>query len=554
VLKPRDLLTYGKYEELWQLCAGFIDLDIEQFMNIQKRLLLEQINLLNNSALGKRITRGIVLDSVEEFRKKVPLTTYADYCPDLLDRNESVLPVKPLQWIQTSGRSGEYPCKWVPVTEQFWNEAGKNFCAIAMFGTCKKRGQIVFKNGFKILHAIAQTPCLTGAVAYKLQDDALFSYLPTLEESENISFEDRISKGFGLALSKGIEGFFGLSGILVAIGEKFKQGSGGSKLSKMLADPPMALRLIKGKVKSKIARRPMLPKDVWSLKMIVAMGADCAVYKNKIEELWGRKPLEVYGNTETTVTATQTWDYQDMIFFPNLNFLEFIPENEHVKGQLDKSYQPKTKLLNEIQAGESYELVITNFHGGALVRYRTGDMVRITSLKNDKLKINLPQITFDRRVDDLIDLGFIRLTERIIWQAVENTNIPYKDWVAHKEIGETPRLHLYVELKDNHKASEEEIAAAVYEQIQKNGNGLFVYRELASLESLINYKPIRVTLLPQGAFSYYKEQKLAEGAELSQLKPRHINPSDKALSLLLSKEKRKPDTTVIPRTEYIIDR
>ena len=135
MLKPRDLLTQGKYEELWQLCAGFIDLDVEQFMNIQKRLLLEQINLLNNSVLGKRITRGAVLDSVEEFRKKVPLTTYADYCPELLERNESALPVKPLQWIQTSGRSGEYPCKWVPVTEQFWNEAGKNFCAIAMFRT-----------------------------------------------------------------------------------------------------------------------------------------------------------------------------------------------------------------------------------------------------------------------------------------------------------------------------------------------------------------------------------------------------------------------------------
>jgi hypothetical protein len=224
-----------------------------------------------------------------------------------------------------------------------------------------------------------------------------------------------------------------------------------------------------------------------------------------------------------------------------------------VKGQLDKSYQPKTILLDEVKAGESYELVITNFHGGALVRYRTGDMVRITSLRNDTLKINLPQIMFDRRSDDLIDLGFIRLTERIIWQAIEDTKIPYKDWVAHKEIGETPRLHLYIELKDSHVASEEDIAKAVYEQIQNNSNGLFVYRDLVSLEPLINFKPIRVTLLPQGAFSYFKRIKQAEGAELSQLKPRHINPSDKALSLLLFRDQRRPDTSTVPNTGYIID-
>jgi hypothetical protein len=539
VLKTRDLLIQGKYEDLWQVCCGFVDLSIEQVMNIQKRLLQEQIVLLNNSKLGKKIMHGVIPDTVEEFRAKVPLTTYADYCPELLEQDESILPRKPLQWVQTSGRSGEYPYKWVPITSEFWHEAGKNFCAIAMFGSCKKKGDVEFKKGFKILHAIAQTPFLTGAVAYKLQEDACFSYLPSLEESENIAFDERIEKGFKLALTSGMEGFFGLAGILVAIGEKFKQGSGNRKLSKILADPKMAARLIKGKVKSKIARRPMLPRDVWSLKMIVAMGADCAIYKDKIKELWGRQPLEVYGNSETAVIATQTWDYKDMVFFPNLNFLEFIPEREHVKNQLDQTYQPKTVLLDEVKAGESYELVITNFHGGAMVRYRTGDMVRITALKNEKLGINLPQLTFDRRADDLINLEFIRLTERVIWQSIENTGIPYKDWVAHKELEETPRLHLYIELKDGYITDEEEIARAVYKQIKENSNGLFVYRDLASLESLINFKPIKVTLLTQGAFSYYKEQKIAEGAELSQLKPRHINPSEKALSLLLAKNKEE---------------
>ena len=117
--------------------------------------------------------------------------------------------------------------------------------------------------------------------------------------------------------------------------------------------------------------------------------------------------------------------------------MEFIPEKEHFKWQLDHKYQPKTVLLDEVKAGECYEIVITNFHGGALVRYRVGDMIRITSLKNEKLGINIPQMEFERRADDLLDFVVFRLTEKTIWKAIENSGIPYADWVAFKKPGET---------------------------------------------------------------------------------------------------------------------
>ena len=74
----------------------------------------------------------------------------------------------------------------------------------------------------------------------------------------------------------------------------------------------------------------------------------------------------------------QTWDYEGMTFVPNLCFLEFIPEREWFKWQLDHSYEPKTILLDEVKAGENYEIVITNLHGGITTRYRIGDMIRIT--------------------------------------------------------------------------------------------------------------------------------------------------------------------------------
>jgi len=552
--KATELLRKGRTEELWQKCCGFIDLSLDEFMAIQKRLLLEQIELLKRCELGRYFLNGANPYTVEEFREQVPMTTYADYCPGLLEQREDILPAKSILWVQTSGRSGEYPHKWVPISSRFWEEAGKNFSAIAFFAGCKKRGDIPFKNGVKLLHAMAQTPYLTGTIAYKLEEELGFEFLPPLRQSEEMPFEERVEKGFKLALSEGMAGFYGLAGVLVAIGEKFRQGSGNTEFSKLLSQPKVLSRLAKGLIKSKLARRPMLPKDLWSLKVIASMGADSTIYKERIKDLWGRIPLEVYGNSETTVVATQTWDYDGMVFFPNLNFLEFIPEREHFKWQINHSYQPKTVLLDEVKAGENYELVITNFHGGALARYRLGDMIRITALRNEKLNIDIPQMVFERRADDLIDLGFMRLTERVIWQAIENTKIPYRDWTARKELGKAATLHLYLELDNGYTAREEDVAAAVYEQIKRIDDGLYVYKDLSNLERLIGFKPIEVTLLPAGVFNNYKKQRQAEGAELVHLKPPHINPSDKVLSLLGAKAGAVPDVEVAVRDKATVVR
>ena len=535
-----ELLSQGRKEELWQMCCGFLDLSLDQFMAIQKQLLLEQIEVLKRCKLGKKIMGGVKPQTVEEFRRQVPLTTYADYCPELLERREDGLPAKPLLWVQTSGRSGEYPYKWVPMSNRFWQEAGLDFSAVAILSSCKEKGDITFGKNFKMLHAATPTPYLTGNVAHKLAEDLGFNFLPTLEESDEMSFDEKMEKGFKLSLFEGMDGFFGLSGVLVAVSEKFRRGSGSMKYSQLLSKPGVLFRLLRALIKSKLARRYILPKDLWSLKIIVSIGTDSTIYKEKIKEMWGRPPLDVYGNSETGVIAVQTWDYDRMVFFPNLNFLEFIPEDEHFKWQLDHTYQPKTVLLNEVQAGKNYELVITNFHGGAMIRYRIGDMIKITSLRNEKLGIDIPQMAFERRADDLIDLGFMRLTERVIWQALENTGIPYRDWTAHKEVGTSPKLRLYVEIADSSIISEEYIATAVYEQMKRIDDGVYVYKDLGSLEKLIDFKPIEVTLLPAGAFANYKRRRQDEGIDMFHLKPPHVNPSEEALSLLGAKAEAVP--------------
>src|SRR4030042_1892499 len=108
MLKAIDLMRQGRNEELWKLCCGFLSLNLDEFMEIQKNLLLHQLELLNDSPLGKKIMRGARPKTVEEFRHLVPLTTYENYCPELLEKKEDILPARPEMWAHSSGRSGDY--------------------------------------------------------------------------------------------------------------------------------------------------------------------------------------------------------------------------------------------------------------------------------------------------------------------------------------------------------------------------------------------------------------------------------------------------------------
>jgi hypothetical protein len=173
-----ELYRQGNLEEAWRKYCGFIDLTIDEFMEMQRHLLLEQLELLNNCELGRKVMGGATLTTVEEFRIKAPLTTYEDYSPYLPERIEDVLPEKPLFWQRTSGRSGEYRFKWVPVTERLFHEIGIYGIAFSIFSCCKKRGDIPYSGHEKLLYGMAPPPYPTGALARALHREVVLDVFP----------------------------------------------------------------------------------------------------------------------------------------------------------------------------------------------------------------------------------------------------------------------------------------------------------------------------------------------------------------------------------------
>ncbi|HEY59586.1 MAG TPA: GH3 auxin-responsive promoter family protein [Anaerolineae bacterium] len=85
-----DLLKQGRKDLIWEKYCGYLDLNIEEFMQIQRSLLMEQINLFKDCKLGKKFMGKRTPRSVEDFRRKVPLTTYEDYLPYIKDKREDV--------------------------------------------------------------------------------------------------------------------------------------------------------------------------------------------------------------------------------------------------------------------------------------------------------------------------------------------------------------------------------------------------------------------------------------------------------------------------------
>ena len=136
-----------------------------------------------------------------------------------------------------------------------------------------------------------------------------------------------------------------------------------------------------------------------------------------------------------------------------------------------------------------------------------------------------------------IDIGTIfRFTETVVWKALENSGVNYVDWTARREIHKgSPVLKVYLEPKGEDTPTEIYIEETLYEHVKKIDDGFIRDKEnLDSIEQLMGTLPIKVQLLAKGTFSHYAKIKEEQGADLAQLKPPHINPSEDVLSLLLT--------------------
>ena len=252
----KEKLQKEKYREIWSEYCGFLDLDLEHYMQIQRRLMEEQIQLWSNSPLGQSILKGKHPKTIEEFRKAVPLTTYDDYADILLQKRADMLPGNPIIWIQTTWEGGKHPIKLAPYTRGMLDTYRTNVCACLILSSSTEKGEVTVKNTDKILYALAPLPFATGLFPLALNEEVDIRFLPDVEKAQDMTFSGRNKLGFKLALKQDVEYFFGLGSVAYAVSQSFSgSSSGGSIKSLLKCHPKMILRMLKAKIKCEKERR-----------------------------------------------------------------------------------------------------------------------------------------------------------------------------------------------------------------------------------------------------------------------------------------------------------
>lgn len=494
--------------EIWQEYCGFLDLSIEGYMKIQRRLLGEQLIKLDGCALGRRLFGDAHPRTVEEFRAAVPLTTFEDYADLLLAHRADVLPEPPAVWLKTTWEGGTSPAKTAPYSEGMLETYTSNILAAMLLSTSTERGRFNVKRRERVLYALAPLPYATGLFPMLIDKEISLRFMPPVKEAQKMAFTEQSRVGFKQALSHGIDLFFGMSSIIYGVSRNLSElgsaNAAGGLRAAMQMSPRMLVRYLSARYRCKRDNRPMLPRDLFDLKGFVCVGTDSVLYKDELEQFWGIRPLEIAGGTEPSCLGTETWSRDGLVFFPDNCFYEFIPEDEMQRNLANPSYTPQTCLMDDLIAGECYELVITVLKGGAFARYRVGDVYRCLRLRNPIDKLELPQFEYVDRVPTVIDiLGFTRITERELTRVIELSHLRIGDWFAVKEYDEQNRsfLHLYVELAPGVMESE-----AVGKQIiREHLSTYFKYYDgdYKDLKKILGLDPLRVTMLKTGTIADY---------------------------------------------------
>ncbi len=498
------LLNAKRKDEIWQKYCGFLDLSVSEFMDIQNSLLLEQLQLFENSELGRSIFKNKHPKTVAEFRKMIPLTEYDDYADILLSKEVSKLPAKPVVWIETTWEGGRAPVKVAPYTAAMVENYKEACLACIILASSKAKGEFDLKVGMNFLNGMAPLPYLTGLLPDVLEGEYTVNYFPPIKEGLAMSFGQRNKEGFKMGLKQGLDLFYGLSSVIVRMSEQFVEGSGSTKTSLSGFKVSQLAKYAVAKIRSKIDGRPVYPKDVFNLKGFVCIGTDTLHFKQKIEDYWGIRPLEVFGGTEVTCIAIESWIKDGLVLLPNMCFYEFMPMSEFYKNLENPSYVPKTYTLDEIKEDEYYELVVTNFKGGAFVRYRVGDIFKCEPNTKKTDGVKLPHFRYIDRIDPVIDLaGFTRITEATIAQAITMSHLHITSWFALKRYDSQHRPYINLTIELNHPQNDPGFDDAVLIKEQLEIYFKYIDGDYANLHKMLGIEPLQVTIIPYGTIDRY---------------------------------------------------
>ena len=520
-------------------------------MELQEQFLMQLIRDNENTEFGKKYDFAGI-HSIEEYREHVPVLIYdelAPYVERMKDGEKNVLTAYPFDHLNTTSGTVGNP-KYVPLTDRQlqvfmkynflyinglketllppeWHE-GKTFCTSEgtyvkqdngiTVGCASAKNAEVLKGGdsaeAQMMRAIFTSPI--EAMIPEPGTDTKYLHMRYALMEENVT---GITVGFYNMLAHLLQYTLDNHEMLINDIEKgtidpsvkMPDSVREALLEKLEPMPERAAFLREAFAGG--VEEPFM-KKVWpNITYIFGAGADgLAIYDKKIKEKYAGGTIH---NIYAGVTASEgLWsvpagvDVEDSILAAGSAFMEFLP----VEAGDDFS---QAVLMDQVEVGKTYELIITNLNG--FYRYRMSDAVKVTGYKN-----KTPLVQFMFRVNKTISVALEKTTEQALEQTVnraaDELGFYLSDYSVYPDGDSEPGRYIFLIEPD------EKGVGVDTETLRK-----CIYKHLCEANPRYKYavdhgnlaEPEVKILQPETGI-LYREMMIYKGANPSQLKPVHV--------------------------------
>ncbi|MDG1261020.1 MAG: GH3 auxin-responsive promoter family protein [Flavobacteriales bacterium] len=321
-----------------------------------------------DSDFGKDHGLGSV-SRIQDFKKAVPIRNYdalRPYIDRLRDGEQGVLWPSRVKWFAKSSGTTSDISKYIPVTREALEDChykgGKDLLAMYCQNVPDGKpysGKSLVMGGSSNIHSIndeAFTGDLSAIIIENLPIWVELRRTPNKEIALLDNWEEKIEK---MALATMNEDVSILCGV-----------------------PSWSLVLLKRIMELKGASSIL---EVWpNLELFMHGGVSFKPYKSQFEKLipkTGMNYVESYNASEGFFGIQDTLHGDDLLLMLDYGiFYEFMPMSEFGKED------PETVLLEEVEIGQNYALVISTNAG--LWRYLIGDTVRFTSKAPYRIQVS----------------------------------------------------------------------------------------------------------------------------------------------------------------------
>ncbi|XP_064640676.1 uncharacterized protein LOC135495730 [Lineus longissimus] len=505
----------------------------------QKDWLLWTLQKNKGTAFGK--DHGFdAINSVEAFRSKFPISgydLYREYAERATNGEENVLlPEKPVYVILTTGTTGSNK-KFLLTYAGVWSFF-KNHLSLMTY-TTRKKDPTAFTVKKRLLAWVRNANTMTKnglrmglASACNIKDPGSCTPNIAFNEIKNEEVIMYIHAVFGLLrddiehielVFQGRAFFITLETRWKDIVEDIRTGTLRSDLdlttevrqnlqSKIWANPIRAARLRQEFSKGFDNIVPRVWPKVHHVEML-ASGSLLTPSQALQNKYFPGVPVWNLSHASSEGTHGICMEPGDILttyftMLPHIAFYEFIPVEDIEEPQ------PKTKLINELELNEEYEMCMTTLRG--ICRYRTGDIIKVMSYFNE-----IPQYQLIGRHGVLLNVCAEKTTEVAFNAALVETVSKLPDFAlvdyttaensfldAIQDATENERYYiLFIEIE----AKNGKVALLTEEQQDMFDMSLKAYSEryktIREVDRLI--QKMRVVQTVPGSFAILKEHLLA---------------------------------------------